>query len=157
MLLLSLILAGAALAYLLVPMGQRARYGFPILLVLVFHILFWPATRENYLLDRHGAHTTGVITGKDCETNVEQWVAYRFAVGEATYQGRYPAAGGRSGCEGVSVGGPTPITYLKDEPSVNRPTREVRSMWFVGLLLSVIAVALLVWMKGARMLPPSTK
>lgn len=146
----TLIFAAITLLYLFTPMGRTARWACAVLIAVGFHVLTWPANRENYLLEKHGMQTTGFVVAKDCRRTSTQWVAYRFSVEGKEYQGRHGVGGGRAGCESVSLGAQTFVTYLRADPSVSRPVREVDSLWFIGLLLTVGGTGMLIWMNAEQ-------
>ena len=146
----TLVFAAITLLYLFTPMGKAARWAYAVLIVVVLHVLAWPSNRENYLLEKHGSQTTGFVVAKDCRRTSTQWVAYRFNVEGEEYQGRHGVGGGRAGCEGVSIGTQTFVTYLRADPSVSRPVREVDSMWFIGVLLTVGGTGMLIWMNAEQ-------
>lgn len=141
----TLILAGITVLYLLMPMGKAARWAAAIAIALVFHALAWPSNRESYLLEKHGIGTTGFVVAKDCRVTATQWVEYKFSVDGKDYEGRYGVGGGRAGCEGISIGAQTFVTYLENDPAISRPVREVDSLWFTGLLLTIGVTGMLIW------------
>lgn len=144
----TLVLAGITLLYLLTPLGRAARWASAVTIVLAFHALTWPSNRENYLLEKHGVGTTGFVVATDCRRTSTQWVAYRFNVSGQDYEGKYEVGGGRAGCEGIRIGTQTFITYLKDDPAISRPLREVDSLWLTGLLLTIFVTGMLIWMNA---------
>jgi hypothetical protein len=133
----TLVLAVIPLLYLLTPLGKTARWALAVTIVLAFHALAWPTNRENYILEKHGVGTTGVVVATDCRITSTQWMAYRFSANGQDYEGKYGVGGGRTGCEGIRIGTQTFITYLKDNPAISRPVREVNSLWLTGLLLTI--------------------
>jgi len=147
---LNLIVASLVVCYLLVPMNRVARYAFAMLIVSAFHIVAWPSNRESYLLEKHGTHTVGVVTAKDCAVTAAQWISYKFQAGGKEYEGRRGVGGGRAGCEGVVIGSQTFVTYLDKNPSISRPVGAVDSIWFIGLLLTAGAFAALIWMNAEQ-------
>lgn len=140
----TLIFSAITILYLLLPMGKAARWAAAIAIAIAFHVLAWRSNYENYLLENNGIGTTGFVVEKDCRRISTQWVAYRFSVEGRDYQGRYGVGGGRAGCESISTGTQTFVTYLKDDPTISRPVREVDSFWFTGLLLTLGATGMLI-------------
>ncbi len=146
----TLIFAAITILYLLVPMGKAARWAAAIAIAIAFHALAWRSSYENYLLENSGIGTTGFVVEKDCRRTSTQWVAYRFSVEGRDYQGRYGVGGGRAGCESISIGTQTFVTYLKDDPTISRPVREVDSLWFTGLFLTLGVTGMLILMNSEQ-------
>src|SRR6185369_7066819 len=84
---------------------------FAILIALKFGLA---NTLTYYRLMTAGVATQAAITGTTCSDR--KTFAYRFTVGDNTYEGRGEEGFGISSCASLKPGDQVPVSYLGDEP-----------------------------------------
>jgi len=76
-------------------------------------------TLTYYKLMTAGVATQAAITGTTCSEH--KTFAYRFAIGDNTYEGRGEEGFGVPSCTSLKPGDQVPVSYLGDEPRTNAP------------------------------------
>jgi hypothetical protein len=138
------------LLYMVIFLQKPARYIFAGILAGGLHLLFWPSMYKGYRLEKDGRHTTGVLLDKKCEIKKSQTVSYKFRVGSNEYAGRGKPGAGNQSCENFQIGDQIFITYLRSDPNINTPDREVDSDIFIGIFFAAGIFACLVWCNGKQ-------
>ncbi len=145
-----LIFIFAVLSYLLLPLSKTTRYVGATIIVGAMYAAFWPSIHKNYLLEKAGYQTTGVITAKSCDGGRTQRIEYKFLAGDKEASGASLINTNNHSCDRPRVGDQIFVTYLVDDPSVNLPEREVKSHLFLGILFALGGMVSLVWLNGEQ-------
>ena len=137
------------LLYIFIPIKRSYRYVLAFLISVFVFSLFLPSLRQNHLLSRSGVQHVGVLTKKNCDTQNNPYVEYRFIANKAEIPGSGRLGSGNRSCADMRLGDQVFITYIPGNEAVSVPEREVKSsvaLYIAGFLSLYI---FLLWIGNA--------